>query len=134
MKKAAVLIVGVGVVAAFGAVGLGIYMSAPPDCRDTRMIAKVIRILRDDHQLGSVFLNDVATVSGGLFSDSRVCAAQIAQIRGNESASTLPWRELRFRIMRPDKSQPFDVTVELGSNVPLAPPQPSFWQRLLENI
>jgi len=91
----------------------------------------VYEILRSDFHVESIFLNNVKTDSGGVFSDSRDCSAEITPIRGNESASTLPWREMRFRVVRQGKSQPPAITVELGGEVPLAPPQLSLWRRLL---
>jgi hypothetical protein len=131
MNTRTALAIGVAVIAAIGAAGFGVYLSAPPTCDNRSTLASVNRILRTDYHLEHVFLNDVSTVSGGLFSDSRVCAAELAEIRGNENASALPWREIRYRIANQGKSQPPVITVELGTEVPLAPPQLSFWRRML---
>ena len=125
------LAAGCGLVAAIGAVGLGLYMNAAPACDNTRTLGRVYDIMRDDFHQQSIFLNDVKTVSGAWFSESRDCAADVTPIRGNENASTSQWREIRYHVAHPEKSQPLAVIVTLGGDVKLAPPQPSLWRRLL---
>ena len=129
LKPRVVLIV-LGVVASAGAVGIGAYMIAAPACDSTRTLDRVSGILHQDFHVESILFNGASTVSGGLFSDNRVCSAEIAEIRGNENASDLPWREIRYRIVREQQFEPADITVQLGGDVPLSPQRPSFWTRL----
>jgi len=128
------LVGGLVALVAIGAAALYVHMGAAPTCENERAVVRVSRILHDDYHLDSVFMNNVKTVTGGYFSDSRDCSAEIAQIKGGENASTLPWREIRYRIVSQGKSEPPAVTVQLGDNVPLAPPVLSFWERLRANL
>jgi hypothetical protein len=125
------LSIGCAVLASMGAAGVYGYVTAAPACNSTRTLDSVAGILRNDFRLEGIFLNDPTTVSGGLFSDSRDCWAEVAQIRGNANASTLPWRAIRYRIVHQADFRPPTITVELGGDVPLAPPVPSLWTRLL---
>jgi hypothetical protein len=125
------LSIGCAVLAAIGAVGVYLYVTAAPPCNSTETLDSVAGILRDDFHINGIFLNDATTVSGGLFSGSRDCWAEVAAIRGNENASALPWRAIQYRIMHQANFQPPTITVQLGAEVPLAPPVPSFWERLL---
>jgi hypothetical protein len=88
-------------------------------------------ILRAESHLDSVFLNDIKNVSGGWFSTRRECAAQITEIRGNVSASNLPWRDLRYSIAPGTTAERADIEVKLGSGVALAGRRKSLWKRLL---
>jgi hypothetical protein len=124
------LVVGVSVIAAVGAAGLGFYMNAAPACDNTRTLGRVYVILHGDFHLNSVFVNDVKTVSGDLFSTSRDCTANITPIRGNEDASASQWRAIRYHVAKPEKTQPLAVTVALGGDVPFVPPSLSLWRRL----
>jgi hypothetical protein len=106
------------------------YRNASPSCTSGQALDRVSEILRDNFHLDAVLMNDITTVSGGFFSGSRECSTEITAIRGSVNASALPWQQLRYRIVHQDKRQGFDVTVELGGRVPLAQPEPSFWERL----
>jgi hypothetical protein len=130
LQTRVVLSIGLGVLASIGAIGLGLYMNAAPACDNTRTLDRVNVILRADFHLEGILLNNAKTVSGGFFSSSRDCTAEVTQIRGNEDASNLPWQEILYRIVHQQKSQPAAITVELGGAVPLAPPRPSLWTRL----
>jgi hypothetical protein len=95
---------------------------------------KVDAVLRDDYHLDSIFLNNIRTLSGGLFSLSRECSAEVAEIRGNVNAADMPWRELRYRIEEHDRATDPAISVTLGGSVPLARPAPSLWETLLEYL
>jgi hypothetical protein len=114
-----------------GAAGLYVFKIATPACRSVQTVGRVYEILRDDFHLDSILLNNPTTVSGGFFSADHDCSAEVTQIRGNVNASALPWREIRYHIVHQENSQPPTITVELGGNVPLAPPAASLWERLL---
>jgi hypothetical protein len=95
---------------------------------------RVSAILHDEYYLDTVFVNDVATVSGWFFSGTHECSAEVATIRGSVDASALPWQALRYRIVHQNTAQSFAVTAELGGRVPLSPQSPSLWERLLAHF
>jgi hypothetical protein len=121
-------------VALLGAAALYVHRLAPPTCGSELALDRISRILRDDFHLDSIIANNVRTVSGGFFSDSHDCSAEIAEVRGDVDASVMPWREIRYRIVHQDKPPSFGITVELGDRVPLEPQNPSLWQRLLAHL
>jgi hypothetical protein len=126
-----VLSIGFVAFASLGAASLYVHRNAPPTCTSDWTLGKVSEILRDNFHFDSIIVNHIRTVSGGFFSNTHDCAAEVAEIRGEEDASGMAWREIRYRIVRPDESRPSAVTVELGNHVPLAPQTPSLWTRLL---
>lgn len=113
-----------------GAAALYLHRNAPPACDSRWAFDKVSQVLRDDYHVESIFVNNFKTVSGGYFSDGHECSAEVSAIRGNVNAGDMGWREIRYRIVRHGESLP-QITVELRGQVPLAPPPPSFWTRLL---
>jgi hypothetical protein len=123
-----------GVVVALGAIGAATWYlnsEAPPACGSEQALHAVTGILRDQFRLDGVFVNNIATVSGGLFGDRRECSAEVAAIRGNVAASDMPWRSIHYQIEQRDGSGRPIVSVQLGGNVPLANQAPSFWERLI---
>jgi len=124
-----ILTCGVAVLALAG--GLFLRGNASPGCDSEPALHRVTDVLRDQFHLDGVFVNNVRTVSGGLFSDRRECSAEVAVIRGNVNASDMPWREIGYRIDRQATSDDPAITVTLGGDVPLAKPVPSLWERLL---
>ncbi len=119
---------------ALASAGLYEYRGTSPSCDDRRTLDKVDAVLRDDYHLDSIFLNNIRTLSGGLFSLSRECSAEVAEIRGNVNAADMPWRELRYRIEEHDRATDPAISVTLGGSVPLARPAPSLWETLLEYL
>jgi hypothetical protein len=111
--------------------GLDKYKSAAPDCDSEVVLHDMGTVLRDRDHLDSIFVNNVTTESGGWFSATRECSAEVATIRGDVAASNLPWREVRYRIGVDGESGQASVAVTLGGDVPLAGPEPSWWSRLL---
>ena len=105
--------------------------TAPADCGSDPALHDVTRVLRDRYHLDGVFVNNIRTEAGGWFSDRRECSAEVAEIRGNVNAADMPWREVRYRIVRAAESEEPEVTVVLGGAVPLAKPTGSWWERLL---
>jgi hypothetical protein len=128
------LSIGVAACALLAAVGLYADRYAAPGCNSEAALHRVYEILRDQFHLDSIFLNGVTTESGELFSNHRDCSGEVAQIRGGVSMTDMPWREIRYRIVLQDTSQPPVVTVELRGPVPMAPPEPSFWERFLNYL
>ena len=123
------------VVAAFAVLAgvvLYIHKSAAAECDSEPALGRVYAILRDQFHLDSIFLNDVKTVSGGYFSDSQDCSAEVTEIKGNVTMVDMPWREITYRVGGHEDSP--DVTVTLGGSVPLAPEPPSRWTRLLAHF
>jgi hypothetical protein len=118
-------------VALLGAAVLYVYKTAPPTCGSELALDRISTILRGDFHLNSIIANNVRTVSGGFFNDTRDCSAEVAEVRGDVDASVMPWREIRYRIVHQDKPPSFSITVELGDRVPLEPKTPSLWTRLL---
>ncbi len=127
---AARTIVACGVAVAIGAGGWYVSHNAPPACDSEPVLHRVTEVLRDQFQLNGIFVNNISTESGGLFSDRRVCSAEVAAIRGNVNASDLPWRAIGYQIDRPVKSEAPAISVTLGGAVPLEKPAPSLWERL----
>jgi hypothetical protein len=125
------LCIGVAAIALLGAAGLYVHGRAPPSCGSEVALNSVSAILRDEFHLDSIYMTSVTTVSGGVFGDRRECSAAIAEIRGGVRPSGAPWREIRYRIVRLGKSGVPVITAELGGQVPLPPPTPSLWQRML---
>jgi hypothetical protein len=91
----------------------------------------VTGVLRDQFHLDGVFVNNIKTEAGGLFGERRECSAEVAAIRGNVNAADMPWRAIQYQIDQRDNPAHPAISVQLGGNVPLAKPAPSFWQRLL---
>ncbi|HUB13720.1 MAG TPA: hypothetical protein VMB34_17355 [Acetobacteraceae bacterium] len=114
-----------------GAMALYLRSDAAAACDSDEALGQVYALLRDRFHLQSVFLNDIRAVSGGYFGDRRDCSAEVTEIRGNVAASSMPWRAVRYRIVRQHPAPSAVVSVELGGDRPLAPRRPSFWMRVL---
>jgi hypothetical protein len=123
--------IGFVVLASLATAALFAHSRAAPTCDSEQALNRVSDILRAESHLDSVFLNDIKNVSGGWFSTRRECAAQITEIRGNVSASNLPWRDLRYSIAPGTMAERADIEVKLGSGVALAGRRKSLWKRLL---
>jgi hypothetical protein len=120
------------VVVLLGGTALYAHQAAAPACDSNQALGKVYGVLRDQFHLETVFLRDSRTTSGGFFSATRDCVAEVAEIRGNINAADMPWRLIHYRIAFPDRSDVFAVTVDLGGAVPFAPPtQRTLLTRLL---
>lgn len=124
---------GFAVAALLGA-ALYAHRNAPPSCTSQDALVRVSAILRDQYHLDSVFMNDVRTVSNGFFGDTYQCSAEVTQIQGNVNASSMPWREVVYRIVYRGRFEPPAITVDLGGAVPLASPEQPFWTRLLAHF
>ena len=129
-----VLSIGVVAVASLGAAIFYARSNAPPTCTSDWTLSRVSESLRDNFHLDSIIMNHIRTVSGGFFSSSHDCAAEVTEIRGGEDASGMSWREIRYRIIHQATPPSFRTTVELGGHVPLAPQTPSLWTRLLARL
>ncbi len=106
------------------------HASSPASCTSVEAMDKLHLVLRDRYGLDSTLVNNVQTVSGGMFAPAQHCSAEIAEIRDNISAEDLPWRGLDYDIVRDGVSGRSVVAAELGGSVKLAAPAPSLWQRL----
>ncbi len=125
------VLLSIGFVAfSLGAATLYVHRNAPPTCTSDWTLDRVSEILRDNFHLDSIIVYHIQTVSGGFSSNTHDCAAEVAEIRADENASDMTWREIRYRIVHQDESRSSTVTVELGDRVPLAPQSPSLWARL----
>lgn len=122
-------------VAVLGSAALYAHRAAAPACDSDQVQGEVFRVLRDQFHLEGVFLHDFRTMSGGFFSDSRDCVAEVAEIKGNVNAADMRWRQVHYRIGRPASSETFAVTVDLGAAVPFVPPsKQTLWARLLAHF
>jgi hypothetical protein len=129
------LFVGCVVVAALGGAALYARRAAAPACDSDKAQGEVYRVLHDQSHLDSIFLHDFMPVSGGFFSNTRDCEAEVAEIRGNVSAADMPWRQVHYRIVRSDDAEHPVVTVDLGSTTAfVATPERSLWARLLAHF
>jgi hypothetical protein len=131
MNVRMILYIGLAVSASGGAAVLYNHRDAPLTCDSEQALNLVSEVLRDEYHLDSTLINGIRTVSGGFFSHSHQCSAEVTQIRGNVNASDMPWRKVRYQIVRREKSVDSGITVSLGGAVPLAEPPPSLWTRLL---
>ena len=131
LTRRMVLPIGAGLAIVLGSAGLYAYQGASPSCDSEPALRQVDAVLRESYQLDSIFLNNIRTLSGGVFSGRRECSAEVAAIRGNVNASDMPWREVRYRIEERDKAEAPVISVTLGGDVPLAKPEPTLWERLL---
>jgi hypothetical protein len=129
-----ILIIGLSVSGSAGAAVLYTDRDAPLTCDSDQALTQVSEVLRNEYHLDSTLINGVRTVSGGFFGHSHQCSAEVAQIRGNANASDMPWREVRYQIVRRERSVDSDITVNLGGAVPLAGPPPTLWTRLLAHL
>jgi len=124
-------------VAAVGLGGAALYAhgSAAPACDSNATEGAVNRVLHDQFHLQGVFLHDFTTVSGGFFSDTQDCVAQVAEIRGNVDAGNMPWRAVRYKVTRSSDPESPVVTVDLGKQTPFVPPSgQTWWTRLLAHL
>ena len=116
--------------ASLGGAALYAHNGAAPACDSDEAQGLVYGVLRDKFQVEGVFLHDFTTTSGGFFSDTRTCTAEIAAIR-NVNAADLKWRQISYRITRPDRAKPSGVTVDLGGATPFVQTQEqTLWTRL----
>jgi len=126
--------IGIAALASLAAAGLYAHSRAAPTCDSEQALNRLSDILRAEFHLESVFLNDIKSVSGNLFSTRRECSAQVTEIKGNISALDLPWRDLRYSIAPGPTAERADIAVKLGGGVPLAAKQKSLWKRLLGSL
>src|ERR1022692_3904220 len=99
-----ILFIGLAVSGSAGAAVLYTDRDAPLTCDREQALAQVSEVLRDEYHFDSTLINGVITISGGFFSHSHQCSAEVAQIRGNVNASDMLWREVRYQIVRREKS------------------------------
>lgn len=117
--------------AILGATVLYEHRGAAPACDSDQAQGQVYGVLRDQFHLEGVFLHGFTTISGGFFSDTRTCTAEIAEIRGNVNVTDLHWRQIRYRIARPDRTKRPVVAVNLGGATPFdETPEQTLWTRL----
>lgn len=119
------------IVALAGAAELFMHEVAAPTCDSSEAQAKLYDVLLNEFRMHNIFVNNVTTTTGGWFNTTQACSAQVTEIRGNVSASDMPWQGVQFNIRRPNLAQPFAMKVTLDGAEPLAAPNPSLWARLL---
>lgn len=135
MRCRLVLCIGCVVVGLGAVAGLDAHSHAAPACGSDVAQRGVYDALHGQFHLDSLFLHNFTPLSGGFFSDARDCSAEVVEIRGNISASDMPWRQVRYRIVQAgDPGRPV-VTVSLGDAAPFAEhPTQTLWSRLLERF
>jgi hypothetical protein len=106
-----VLSIGLVAFASLGAATLYAHRNAPSTCTSDWTLSRVSVILRDNFHLDSIIVNHIRTVSGGFFSDSHDCTAEVTEIKGGEDASGMAWQEIRYRVVDQDGSRPSLVTL-----------------------
>ncbi len=104
-------------------------------CGNDDVLTEVHVVLRDRFRIDHIFINGVRTVSGSMLTGRYECTAQIAEIRGNQDASAMSWRGIRYSSINRHPGAPPAVAVDLESTMPLAPPEPkSLWERLFPSL
>jgi hypothetical protein len=127
-RRRTFIIIGVLVCAAI-AVG-ALYLRSAATCGSNEALGQLDAILRERFQLDSIYFNDVETTTEWPFATSNACTAQITEIKGNANVADLPWRAVRYTIVRASLSEESVVAAELGGPVAMTPER-SLWQRLL---
>lgn len=123
-------LIGLTAAAAIVAVGGYFYFAAAPSCSSDRAQDRASALLRSQFNMDSIFFNNIQEVSGNIFSDHRECTAQVTQIKGNTSPTTMSWRQLRYSIAPGTKPELPEVKIDLGSSGPFVPPPLTLWQRI----
>jgi hypothetical protein len=98
-----------------------------PLCHSDEVTTGLIDSLKAS-SLGTIAINNAITISGGVLSDERHCAADIAALRGGIDAADMHWRHVLYQVKRGAIPGKADVTAELGGDVPLAPERSSLAQ------
>ena len=128
--RTALAILGI-VVAGLGGVAFYAHGIAAPACDSDGAQEAVYHALHEQFQLAGIYLHDFTPLSGGYFSASRACMAEVAEIRGNVDAADLKWRQVRYRVTHSDTSESPAVSVELGDATAFVPTsEQTFWTRL----
>ena len=125
-----VKLIGVVAVVAIVAVGGYFYSAAAPSCGSNRVQGRTSELLRSQFNLDSVFFNNIQDVSGNIFSDRRECTAQVTQIKGNTSPTSMSWRQLHYTIAPGTGPDLPDIKLDLGPSGPYVPPPPTLWERI----
>ena len=123
--------IGVVTAVAIAAVGGYFYSAAAPACSSNRVQGRTSDLLRSQFNLDSVFFNNIHEASGNIFSDRRECTAQVTQIKGNISPTTMSWRQLRYTIAPGTEPDLLDIKLDLGPSGPYVPPPSTLWERIL---
>lgn len=126
--------IGFAALASLAATAFYAHSRAAPRCDSEQALQRITDVLRDEFHLDSVFVNNITGISGGWFSTRRECTAQVTEIKGNVSASDLPWRGLHYSIAPGPTAERADIEVKLGSGEPLAAKRKSLWRRLLGSL
>ena len=98
-----------------------------PLCHSDEATRGLVAALRTP-SLGTIAVNNAMTISGGVLSDERQCAADIAELRGGVDAADMHWMRVTYQVKRDATSGKTDVTAKLGGEVPLAPVRSSLAQ------
>jgi hypothetical protein len=127
-QKAALLILAVTAAGAGGF--LYAHRNAPPTCGAAQTLDRVTDALRAQSQLTSIVISNIRTLSNGFFGNRYECAAAVAEIRSEITASDMHWHEIHYSSVRPGPAPLTVVSVTIGPEIPLPPPPPSWWDRL----
>lgn len=106
------------------------HRNAPPACAAAQTLDRVTDALRVQSQLVSIVISNVRTLSNGFFGNRYECAADVAEIRSEITATNMHWHEIHYSSARPGPSPLTVVSVTIGPEIPLPPPSPSWWDRL----
>jgi hypothetical protein len=91
-----------------------------PLCHSDEVTRELVESLKAS-SLGTIVINNAITISGGVLSDERQCAADIAELRGGVDAADMHWMHVLYQVKKDTTLGKADVTAELGGEVPLAP-------------
>ena len=121
--KAIVLIIMISAIAFKGAKFL-IKEIEVPLCRGDEVTSELIESLKASSH-GTIVINNAITISGGVLSDERQCAADIAELRGGVDAADMHWTHVIYQVKKSAVPGKANVTAKLGGEVPLAPERSS---------
>jgi hypothetical protein len=130
IKVPSIKLIGLTAAAAIVAVGGYFYFAAAPSCDGDHVQGRASELLRSQFNMDSIFFNNIQEVSGNIFSDRRDCTAQVTQIKGNTSPTSMNWRQLRYSVAQGTAPELPDIKIDLGPSGPYVPPPPTLWERI----
>jgi hypothetical protein len=101
------------------AVKIALNAFAVPSCHSEETIKGMIAALGKP-DLGTLAVNNAVSLSGGVISDTRLCTADIAPIRGGVDAADMHWMRVTYEVRKAASPAKVAVTAKLDGDTTLA--------------